>query len=110
MKKPIKSLNTKTIVVRLTTDNVSEYNVDSDIFDDVFLEAATRAVEKLKSNKYGKINSVANCWEKKKPKEVKLYNSYWILINAGCYAKAEELREKFKFQHKVDLSKEPVHD
>ncbi len=100
----------KTVVVRLTADNVTEYDIDTDIFDDPFMEAATRAVEKTKRKKHnGIIRPVADCWDKKIPKKTYPYNSYWILVNAGCYGKAEQLREKFKLQTDCDLAMEPKH-
>jgi hypothetical protein len=109
MEKSMKSLvTTKIIVVRLTADNVNEFEIDTDVFDDPFMEAATRAVEKAKTKSHGMIRPIAECWEKKSPKKSYMYNSYWILVNAACYKKAELLREKFKFQHDCDLAKEPM--
>lgn len=129
MGKTMKSSAIKTIVVSLTADNVSEFEVDTEVFEDPFLEAATRAVEKCKKNKGAIIRPVTSCWEKelvaetpeelkkktvkksgkKMAKDTHLYNSYWILVNAGCYQKAEQLREKFKMQHNIDLKNEPLH-
>ena len=104
----MKSSTNKTIVVRLTAGDVSEYDVDTEIFEDPFMEAATRAVEKARLKKHGIIRPVTECWEKKNPKQAGLYNSYWILVNAACYAKAELLREKFRMQTDCDLAKEPI--
>ncbi len=104
----MKSSSMKTIVVRLTRDNVEEFDIDTEIFEDPFMEAATRAVEKAKLKKHGIIRPVTECWEKKNPKKSGLYNSYWILVNAACYAKAEILREKFKMQTDCDLALEPI--
>lgn len=101
--------STKTVVVRLTADNVSEFNIDTEIFDDPFMEAATRAVEKTKIKKYGIIRAITECWEKKTPKKTEMYNSYWVLVNASCFSKAEQLREKFLMQTNCDLAKEPIH-
>jgi len=105
----MKSSAIKTIVVSLTADNVSEFEINTDIFEDPFMEAATRAVEKCRRSKGAIIRPVTTCWDKKTPKKPHVYNSYWILVNAGCYAKAEQLREKFKMQHNIDLAKEPLH-
>ena len=105
----MKSPMIKTVVVRLTTENVSEYDVDTDIFDDPFLEAATRAIEKTKKKMRGIIRAMIECWDKKDPKKVIMFNSYWILVNASCYSKAELLREKFKMQTNCDLAKKPVY-
>ena len=108
MQKTMKPSEIKTVVVRLTADNVFEFNVDTDIFDDPFLEAATRAVEHSRKQRHGIIRAVTECWDKTAPKKSTLYNSYWILVNASCYAKAEQLRDKFKMQTSVDLSLEPI--
>lgn len=106
----MKSPMIKTIVVRLTTENVSEYDVDIDIFDDPFLEAATRAIEKTRKKMSGIISrAIIECWDKKEPKRVIMFNSYWILVNAACYSKAELLREKFRMQTNCDLAKKPVY-
>ena len=109
MQKIIKSRGVKTIVVRLTTDNVQEFDVDCNIFDDPYIEAATRAIETTKKYTHGIVRAIAECWEKKDPKKTVMVNSYWILVNASCYRKAELLREKFKFQTECDLAKEPLH-
>lgn len=105
----MKSSAIKKVVVRLTADNVQEFGIDSNIFDDVFMEAATRSVENTKNKKHSIIRAITECWDKSDPKKVVMYNSYWILVNAACYTKAEELREKFKMQTDCDLAKEPVH-
>ena len=108
MEKTMKSSTIKTIVVSLT-DNLSEFEIDTDVFDDPYMEAATRAVEKFRKVRGAIIRPITNCWDKKTPKKPEMYNSYWILVNAGCYAKAEQLREKFKAQNDVDLKNEPLH-
>jgi hypothetical protein len=105
----MKSSAIKTVVVRLTADNVSEFDIDTEIFDDPYLEAATRAVEKIKTRRGGIIRAVTECWGKKVPKKSQMYNSYWILVNAACYVKAEQLRDKFKMQTNCDLKLEPLH-
>ena len=107
----MKSSTIKTIVVQLASNNVFQIDIDTDIFDDPHLEAATRAVEQCKIKKYGIVRPVTKCWEKKDEKNIKkhhLINSFWLLVNAGLYSKAELLREKFQQQTEVDLSKEPI--
>lgn len=109
--KSMKALTTKNIVVKLAADNIFEIEVDSSIFDDPYLEAATQAIEQCKVKKYGIIRPVTECWEKKDEKNIRkhhLFNSFWILVNAALYKKAEQLREKFMEQTDVDLSKEPI--
>ncbi len=97
----------KTIVVRFKHDNVFEMDIDADIFDDPYLEAATRAVEKIGFKKGSMLRAITECWEKAKPKNSALYNTYWVLVNAAHYNEAERLREKFKAQTNCDLAKEP---
>ena len=101
----------KNIVVCLSRENVSEYMIDEDIFPDPFLEAVTRAIEIGRKEKTTllSIRPMAICWEKKSPKKQHGYNSYWALVNAGFYKKAELLREKFQIQYDVDLAREPIH-
>ena len=98
----------QTVIVKLTSDNISEVDINTDIFDDPLLEACTQAIEKIRKNKYGMINAITQCWFKKTPKKIYCYNSYWLLINAACYNKAEQLREKVKLQTKIDLAKETL--
>lgn len=109
MQKTMKSSTIKTIVVCLTADNISEYEIDADLFDDPFVEAATRAVEQNKKTRGAIVRAIMQCWDKKNPKRIEMINSYWILLNASCNAKAEQLREKFKMQHQIDLAQEPLH-
>lgn len=107
----MKSSTIKKIIVKLASNNVFEIDVDADIFDDPHLEAATQAIEQCRIKKYGIIRPITECWEKKDekiPKKHHLFNSFWILVNASLFQKAELLREKFRNQTNVDLSKEPI--
>ena len=45
MKETMKLSAIKKIVVQLTADNVNDFDIDTDIFPDPYIEAATRAVE-----------------------------------------------------------------
>lgn len=109
MQKIMKSSAIETVIVRLNSDNISEFNIDTEIFDDPFMEAATRAVEKTRKMRYGTIRAVTECWLKSNPKKSMLYNTFWVLVNASCFSKATLLRDKFMMQTKCDLSKEPIH-
>ena len=111
MQKIMNSSTMKKIVVVLDRNNIHEIDIDGEIFDDPHAEAATRAMEKCKTNQFGTVRPVTKCWEKKDekyPRKHHLFNSYWILINASLYKKAEQLREKFKMQENVDLANEPL--
>ena len=103
----MKSSAIKTIVVQFTADDIQEFEIDVGVFEDPFMEAATRAIEVSKNRRGSIIRATTNCWEKDNVKKPALYNSYWILVNAACYAKAELLREKFKAQTDIDLAKQP---
>ncbi len=107
----MKSSKIKNIVVKLSADNIINVSVDAEIFDDPLLEAATQAIEQCQKKKFGIIRPIAECWEKKharSPKKHELFNSYWLLVNAALYDKAELLRDRFKQQNNVDLRKEPI--
>lgn len=108
MAKTMKSSVIKTLVVQLTKDNIQEIDIDYNLFEDPFMEAATRAVEKSKGDRGSLIRPITTIWEKDNAKKCGMYNSYWVLINAACYKKAELLRLKFKAQSNIDLAKEPV--
>ena len=108
----MKSSKMKNIVVKLSSDNIINVEVDAEIhFDDPLLEAATRAIEQCQKKKFGIIRPITECWEKKdarSPKKHALFNSYWLLVNAALYDKAELLRERFMQQNNVDLKHEPM--
>jgi len=82
-------------------------DIDSDIFDDVFIEACTRVLD---DNLKNKNMSVAPFMESrlKRGKTTYIFNTYKILINAGYYRYAENLRIHFKRQSKIDLRDEPI--
>lgn len=86
--------------------------VDDKIFDDYKLEACTQAIERAMMNGNSTVTALLQCWvEPKSPKtkkNVTVYNTYKILINAGLYSKAETLRTIFLSKTKVDLAKEPI--
>lgn len=95
----------------LDVDNIHEIDIDENVFDDPYVEAATRAVEKCELKKYGSIRAVTKCWEKKDenfPRKHQLLNTYIILLNAALHKKAERLRKKLIMQEDVDLAKEPL--
>jgi hypothetical protein len=112
-KKIMKSSSIKDVIVKINnTEHLVE--VDSNLFDDIFVEAATRVVEKYKKNMpfFHKLKVVVDCREGKqlkvKPKVSYSLNMYFILINAGLYSIAELLREKTNELYKIDLIKEPI--
>lgn len=112
MAKTMKQSTIKTVVAKVDPENVVEYTIDTDVFDDPFMEAATRLIEVIEKKKTigAIIKHVVECWDKTEPKtSYVVYNTYWVLVNAGCYKKAERLRDKFKMQNDIDLASLPYH-
>lgn len=84
-----------------------DVSVNAEDFDDIYIEACTRALEKnIKSSKM----IVAPFMEArlKKSKTVYIFNSYKILSNAGFHTFAENLRTNVRREMKVDLRNEPM--
>ena len=111
MQKIMKSSTAKVVIVKLN-DKKSQVTVDSTLHDDIYVEAATRVVERNKKNMafFHKIRIVAECYEKADVNNEDNHfhvNMYHILLNAGMYSLAELLREKAKNLHKVDLQSKP---
>ena len=82
-------------------------HVDSTIFDDVYVEACTQAIESnFKSNNM----LVAPFIEAsiKNGKQIYIFNAYKILANAGYHIFAENLRLNVKQNMRVDLRNEPI--
>lgn len=107
----MKSSTLKKIVVKCASLWVDEFEIDSEIFDDVYIEAATRAIEKRKDEAGFRVTVVLECWEKKdfkKPEKHFCYNTYRILINAAMHEKAEMLRMNFLQMHGIDLQRESL--
>lgn len=107
----MKSSTLKKVVVKCADFWMDEIEIESEIFDDVYVEAATRAVEKRKDLPGFKVTVVIETWEKKdfkKPAKHFCYNTYRILINAGMHSKAEMLRLNFIKLHGIDLQKESL--
>lgn len=101
----------KTVVV--TSVNWKQIiEVDETLFDDYKLEACTQAIEKSMSRGNTTVSALLQCWllpkNPKAKKNISVYNTYKILINAGLYSKAETLRTIFLSKTKVDLAKEPI--
>jgi hypothetical protein len=85
--------------------------VDSDVFEDYYMEAATRAIEKKKEEDNIEVAVVMECYEKKnekKPNKHFVYNTYYVLVNAALYDKAELLRLNFMKLHGIDLKEESL--
>ena len=111
MKKYMKSSTLKKVVVKCASLWMDEYEIDPDIFDDVYVEAATRSIEKRKDEPGFRVTVILETWEKKdfkKPDKHFCYNTYRILINAGMHQKAEMLRINFLQMHGIDLQKESL--
>jgi len=103
---------------KLIKFNVSSANwtmnieVDSNIFDDTYVEACTKAIE-LKSKALHSedflVNPVIVCKPTKShDNKTKYVNTYKVLLNAGMPKRAEILRKIFESTTNVDLAKEPI--
>ena len=88
--------------------------VDSEIFDDLYIEAGTRCIEEKMKTSLDKgddflLNPIITVSPViKKYGKSKILNSYKILINAGMPSRAEMLREVFYMNSNVDLATEPI--
>lgn len=110
MKKSIKQSKAKHVFVKCL-DWQEEFLIDGETFEDVYIEAATRAIEKKKDEPSFKVAVIMECWEKKdvkKPNKHFCYNTYFILVNAGLHIKAEMLRTNFLKLYNIDLRKESL--
>jgi len=100
--------NIKSIIVCMESTSKKEFDVDVDLFDDPYMEALTRAVEEDRKKTHLKIRPGCVLWDKDIPKVPYTYNSYFAMLNAGMYKRAELLREKILVQYDIDLAKEPI--
>ncbi len=110
----MKSSRIKTIVVECKMKNsleTKEFDIDPEIFDDVYMEAATRFAEQHVIKPGVKISPILTTYEKKdekNPDKQFCYNSYYVIINAGFYRKAEIMRRNFFAVSGIDLQKEKL--
>jgi len=82
--------------------------IDDDIFDDVLVEACTQAITENIKNKNMTVSPFMEVRLNKKGSRVYIYNTYKVLINAGYYTHAENLRYNFRTQTHIDLKTEPM--
>lgn len=112
--KKMKSSKIKTVVVECKLrDDVftKQFDINSEIFDDVLLEAATRFAEQHVKKQNVKIAPILTAWEKKDTKNYEkyfCYNTYYIIINAGFHKKAEIMRKNFMAATGIDLKQEKL--
>jgi len=109
MKNSMRSKLRKVVVKCL--DWTEEFAVDPEIFDDIYMEAATRALEKRKDGEKFLVTVVMETYLKadtKKSEKHYVYNTYFVLINAGLHFKAEMMRLNFLKSHGIDLRKESL--
>lgn len=112
--KKTKSNSIKTIIVECKVKDIltsEEFEIDNNIFDDVYLEASTRFVENYIKNKNSTIAPILTAYEKKNKENLSkylCYNSYFVIINAGFHKKAEIMRKNFKVISGIDLKTEKI--
>lgn len=100
----------KKVIVKCL-DWTEEFSIDPEIFDDVYMEAATRALEKRKDGEKFLVTVVMECYIKsdvKKSSKHFVYNTYFVLVNAGLHFKSEMMRLNFLKSHGIDLRKESL--
>lgn len=112
MPRTMKSSTTKVVIVKINGKK-NQVTVDTAIHDDIFVEAATRVVEKQRGNAsyFTKTKLIGLCYLKddhKNPERHQHVNLYYVLMNAGFYDLAELVRDKTKEAHKVDLQTQPM--
>lgn len=95
-----------------SADWMMNVEVDSDIFDDTYVEACTRAIELKSKSLHSEdflVNPVIVCKPSKAhDNKTKYVNTYKVLLNAGMPKRAETLRKIFESSTNVDLAKEPI--
>ncbi len=102
----------KVITVK-SVDWTHDVEVDSNIFEDVFIEACTKVLEENLKNKNTRVGIIMEACLKSTPKKIYTINTYKILINAGFHQYAENLRKNYKKQTKsqgkeIDVKDEPI--
>jgi len=109
MKKATKPSKIKKVIVQ-SLDWSEEIGVDDTIFDDVYMEAATRAIEKNKDTPNFSVAIIIKCHKKGETDLNKhyCYNTYFVLVNAALYEKAELLRLNFLNAHGIDIQKQSL--
>jgi hypothetical protein len=81
---------------------MDEFNIDPNVFDDIYMEAATRAVDKRQNEPNFKVAVIIKCWiasDVDKPDKHICYNTYFVMINSGLHIKAENFRRNFLLLH-----------
>jgi len=112
--KKMKSSKIKTVVVECKLRNdvyTKQFDINSEIFDDILLEASTRFAEQHVRKQNVKISPILTAWEKKDVKNYEkhfCYNSYYVIINAGFHKKAEIMRKNFMAATGIDLKQEKL--
>jgi len=111
MKKSMKAAKLRKIVVKCL-NWTDEIEVDANLFDDVYMEAATRVIEKNRDTPDFTVAIIMVCYDKKDEKNINkhiCYNTYFVLVNAALYEKAELLRLNFLKATKIDIQKQSLH-
>jgi len=110
--KKVTKVKPQTIVVSFAKlkDFEREISVDSDICDDIYLEACTQAIElNIKDKKLIMVPFIeARIKDEPDKKKFKLYNAYKVLINASYHRYAKILRAEFKKINNIDLDDGPI--
>jgi hypothetical protein len=109
----MKSLtNIKTVIVNINGEK-HHVDVDEDIHDNIFFEAATQVIETHRGDDtyFHKMRLIGECYlkeDEKNPVKHFQFNMYHILNNAGIFSTAALLREKAKNLHDIDIQLQPA--
>ena len=106
----------KTIVVKSNVWTL-EHTLDPSLFDGdtcaMYREAAVSVLEKQAMKPHCKVGLLLECYEKKNANKIGthvLFNTYFVLLGARMYEKANELRKKAKLEFGIDLREEATHE
>ena len=97
----------KTIIVKSANWEM-EVEIDNELFNDIHLEACTRALEIQIKNNNKVVSPFMTSTLKGDNRKLYTFNTYKILINASYFNYAENLRNNFKKQTNIDLETEPI--
>jgi len=100
------------IMAALNIANIRCYDIDTDVFANPFIEAATRLIEDCRNKPDVNLGASIECWmigeDVQTPPPIVKLNTYHILLNAGRPDAAQRLQAGMLSKFSIDLAKEPV--
>ena len=100
----------KTVSVSVPGGRSKMIVVDTDIFDDIYVEACTRALESLLKENNLKMTPTMQCCveESSEVSDIVSVNTYKVLLNGSMPKQAEFLRQHLIKSMKIDWREEPL--